>query len=266
MQKKAAYSLVVRRGMRFEIPLNGTAWTYIGATGATEGILYQNRKYEASKVFFVFDPVVVGEYLLEFNRQDVLLDDIETVFVRVIVDPEDGSSATDPSGAASAPIAGSSPVPGSSAATSPAPDSPKPADATPSAKVANAAAPLPAVGVASPAPPPGQLGQGQTAVSSTDDVNALDAAALLKKAQKDLDAGKLDTAQEALDAYGSRYPQGDEYLYWAARFYESPGPQRDILKARGLYAQLMQDFPESPRYDAADAKIEYIDRHYLQIR
>lgn len=256
MEKKAAYSLIVKKGMRFEIPLNGTAWTYIGASGAAEGILYQNRKYEASKVFFAFDPVIVGEYLLEFTRQDVLLDDIETIFVRVIVDPENGDA-----------LASRSPAPASAQAIT---ATSSPANGIPSASAASIA-PVSSLGsdslsTLSTANPP--LADGKTSVpgSQAEGVDALDGLALLKKIQKDLDSGAMDSAQAALESYRSRFPMGDEYLYWAARYYESVGPQRDILKSRALYAQLMEEYPESPRYDAADARIEYIDRRYLEIR
>jgi hypothetical protein len=256
MQKKAAYSLIVKKGMRFEIPLNGTAWTYIGASGAAEGILYLNRKYEASKVFFAFDPVIVGEYLLEFTRQDVLLDDIETIFVRVIVDPENGEA-----------LASRSPVPASASGIT---ASSSPANGNPPGSAASA---LPAfspqpdsLSILSAASTPFTDGKNAVPGSAAVGVDALDGPALLKKIQKDLDASAMDSAQAALESYRSRFPLGEEYLYWSARYYESPGPQRDILKSRALYVQLMEQYPESSRYDAADARIEYIDRRYLEIR
>lgn len=244
MQKKAAYSLIVPRGKRFDIPMQGTAWTYIGSSGEAEGILYQGRKREASKVVFAFDPVVPGEYLLEFTRQDTLLDEIETVFVRVIVEPEEGPVST-PEAAAS------SNRPDTAWGASPT--SPPSTSDFPSAAAASS---LPSSASSAPS----------SSIAAARDFSAYDGPALLSQAGKDIDSGKAEDAFAALESYKARYGMGDEYLYWSAKAVELPGPRRDILKARALYVQLLEEYPESPRYDAADARIEYIDRRYLEIR
>jgi hypothetical protein len=230
MKKKAAYSLIVQVGQRFEIPMSGTAWTYIGARGSNdEGIRYETRRYEASRVFFAYDPRLEGEYLLEFVRQDLLIDEAETLYVRILVEPKDGSEAN------------------------PSPQAGLKASASPHGQAAT------------PGPAPSSAAEATPAPAPSDDLSLLDGAALLAKAGKDLE-GSPDKAQAALSEYLSRYQENDEWLWLAARAYEAPGPKRDILLSRKYYARIRDGYPESKYSGQAEAKVEYIDRRYLEIR
>ncbi|MGA2765702.1 MAG: outer membrane protein assembly factor BamD [Spirochaetia bacterium] len=75
----------------------------------------------------------------------------------------------------------------------------------------------------------------------------------------------IDLATE----YLSRYPDGkwrDEADYLLARLLEADSQFRDIARARGTYKEILDRFPESAFAADAKRRIEYIDRHFFQVR
>jgi hypothetical protein len=75
----------------------------------------------------------------------------------------------------------------------------------------------------------------------------------------------LDLAGE----YVKRFPDGawrDEADYLSAQLLEADSPVRDIARARDLYAGILSGHPESAFADAARQRLQYIDRHFIQVR
>jgi tetratricopeptide (TPR) repeat protein len=75
----------------------------------------------------------------------------------------------------------------------------------------------------------------------------------------------LDLAGE----YVKRFPQGawrDEADYLSAQLLEADSPFRDIARARELYAGILSSRAESAFADAARQRLQYIDRHFFQVR
>ena len=75
----------------------------------------------------------------------------------------------------------------------------------------------------------------------------------------------LDLAGE----YVRRFPDGswrDEADYLSAQLLEADSQFRDIARARDLYSGILSDHPESTFADAARQRVQYIDRHFYQVR
>jgi tetratricopeptide (TPR) repeat protein len=75
----------------------------------------------------------------------------------------------------------------------------------------------------------------------------------------------LDLAVE----YLARFPEGgwrDEADFLSAQMLEADSQFRDIARARELYSTILTNHPESAFADAARLRIQYIDRHYIQVR
>jgi len=89
-------------------------------------------------------------------------------------------------------------------------------------------------------------------------------AARLEKEKQEVGLG-IDLASE----YLSRYPEGtwrDEADYLLAQMLELDSPFRDIARARVTYREILDLYPESLFASRARDRIEYIDRHFFQIR
>jgi len=81
------------------------------------------------------------------------------------------------------------------------------------------------------------------------------------------DAGRTDSALAVLDTFLERYPSGsDEALWLYGRFLEANGPNKDIKSALAFYKRLVQEYPQSLRYDEARKRVAYLERYYFDIR
>jgi hypothetical protein len=233
-------------GTRFELPFDGTGWTYLGEQTNKEGIAYDSRRFEDTSLVFILNPVKAGEYALRFQRQDSLrgLSYEELVGVTVAPKPASMSSAA---------------LLSSGASTAPA--SPAAAPARPAVVSAGAAAtPL---GSSSSAAPAAAL----PAQPLVDPASLATPEAALAAARSELGANRVQSALVALDRLYALSPEGtDEAAILYARALEKSGPQKDIKRAYSYYKKLRDDYPESAFWDEAAARCSYIERHYFDIR
>jgi len=58
----------------------------------------------------------------------------------------------------------------------------------------------------------------------------------------------------------------DKLLYRLARYWEKPGPGRDLHNALEAYKKLQRGFPQSEFYFLASERITYMEQHYFLIR
>ncbi|MFW6380661.1 MAG: hypothetical protein ACOC0Y_01345, partial [Spirochaetota bacterium] len=58
----------------------------------------------------------------------------------------------------------------------------------------------------------------------------------------------------------------DERLFRLARFLERPGPERDMHAASALYSVIVDERPLSSYWDESRARLEYLSRHYFEVR
>ena len=86
----------------------------------------------------------------------------------------------------------------------------------------------------------------------------------MEKARADIGMS-LDLAAE----YVKRFPDGtwrDEADYLSAQLLEADSQFRDIARARALYEGIVTGRPESVFAAAARRRLEYIDRHFIEVR
>jgi hypothetical protein len=286
-------SLSAVEGSLFEIPFEGTGWTYLGEESNKAGIAYDSRRLTASSLVFVLNPQKAGDYLLRFQRQDSLrgLSYEELVAVAVAPRASPGaaamgatSSAASGASGASAPIAPNA----SSSAVAPSGPAAQPG-AVPATAPSGAAATLPSTPNIAAAPKPaavpaaasaGASGAAPSAVATSTSPTAPSAAppvlpasalatpeAALVQARAELAAGHAQEALAALDRLMALAPAGmDEAFMLYARALESNGPQKDIKRAYAYYIKVRDEYPESPFWEDASARASYIERHYFDIR
>jgi|GEM_PF-2694928 len=303
-KKPPARTVAAVEGVRFEIPFEGTGWTYLGDQANKQGVAYDSRRFEDTNLVFVLNPVKAGEYMLRFQRQDSLRGISYEELVAVSVAPK---PAAQPLGTALAPDGVGSPaasanltIPGSvSPGSSPAsPQGGPSSSAAPAASFAGASAPAaqasspsasgarsaaslgaasnlgasPAAGLASAAPgAPGAGGAagsaGTAAPGGFDPSGLATPEAALVTARAELIAGRVGNALLALDRFAALAPDGsDEAYILYARALEKNGPQKDIRRSYSFYKKLRDDYPESQFWDEASARCSYIERHYFDIR
>lgn len=83
------------------------------------------------------------------------------------------------------------------------------------------------------------------------------------------DQGQVGVGLSLAAEYLSRYPAGawrDEAAFIAAGFLEADSPFRDIARARDLYRQIVALDPVSDFAAASQARLQYIERHFYQVR
>jgi len=96
-----------------------------------------------------------------------------------------------------------------------------------------------------------------------------EAAALLGVARQRAEAhdvaGAIDLYQQFLKEY---QPDGlaDRAYFELGRLYESNSSERNMRKSLGNYRMVTDNYPLSPYWDAARERIEYLNRHFFQIR
>ncbi|MFW5684904.1 MAG: hypothetical protein ACOC1I_08630, partial [Spirochaetota bacterium] len=62
------------------------------------------------------------------------------------------------------------------------------------------------------------------------------------------------------------FASGDETLYELARFLERPGDQRDLRRSAAIYEHIVDDRPLSARWDDSRERLEFLQRHYFDVR
>jgi len=90
---------------------------------------------------------------------------------------------------------------------------------------------------------------------------------ILKRAQDAFNGGKAAEAIALLDQYNEFYPGGNDELYWFyGQFYEANTPSRNILLSLDYYRRLVDEYPQSKRYNDARRRISYLERFYINIQ
>ena len=123
------------------------------------------------------------------------------------------------------------------------------------------------------------LAVGQTAPV---DAGVLEMAVDALRIAGELDQERLLNAAETADVGGhfvaaiayygeltelsSRMDGLDGIYFRLAQILEKPGPSRDLRRARSLYQSVTEEYPLSRYWDESAAQIEYLNRHYFEIR
>jgi hypothetical protein len=281
------FSRVVRAtvGQLVEVPFRGTGWVYLGELGARPGIVYSSRRLDPDGQSFVFRVETSGTYGLRFYKQDFIQDYILNDYVQVIAgEPPEAAAmgwfnpAIDrgrvvaeprwPSALEEAEIIGREFGAGSNAqgpAATPGSGSNAQGPALPVVSD-DGVVPVQAVSAIpqGAAEPRDQMVPG-TASSPVDE--NLPPGEYLDRAQQEYEAGRVATALAILDQFREHYPSGSDEAWWLyGQFYEASGPSRDVRTALDYYRRLVQEYPQSRRYDEARRRIAYLERYYINIR
>jgi len=289
-------------GQLVEIPYQGAGWVYLGEVAGKKGLAYDSRRLDPDGQTFVFRCEAPGTYTVKFFKQDFIKDYIINDYVEVVVgeSPMPSSSVT---GAFSLPVDRGRvvanprwPTPVSTAAanpaapvTAPAPTGATSAASTPLSATAGsggsassagtataAAAPTAAPAAVAPASSAGggntqtspspaaasQSGSTEPAVESLSQPEDF-----INLAKKEITAGQYTAALSTLQAFTAKYPAGSDEAWWLyGQILEAKGPQRDIKGALAYYRRLVNEYPQSQRYDEAQQRIAYLERFYFDIR
>ncbi|MDR0302417.1 MAG: hypothetical protein LBI04_08935 [Treponema sp.] len=90
---------------------------------------------------------------------------------------------------------------------------------------------------------------------------------ILKKAQETFDEGNTGAAIALLDQFMEYYPNGSDEIYWLyGQFYEANTPYRNIKLSLDYYRRLVNEYPQSRRYNDARRRIAYLERFYINIQ
>jgi hypothetical protein len=261
-----AYSRTVAAhiGQLVEIPFRGPGWVYLGELGSRRGVYYDSRRLDAEGMSFIFRADDEGTYSLKFNRQDFLRDIVINDYVKVVVEqpPEFTGGAWNAVAASPDRVTALPrwPLPAEPAAQQPAAQTPPPASIPePSASTETSASSAPQPAAPAPSDNSASPARNSSEPSLPEDY--------LKLAKEQYDAGNIGASLSALDQFRAAYPGGSDEAYWLyAQALEANGPNRDIRLALDYYKRLVNEYPQSLRYDAAQRRIAYLEKFYFNIR
>jgi hypothetical protein len=90
---------------------------------------------------------------------------------------------------------------------------------------------------------------------------------MLQKARENFDGGNISAAITLLDQFMTDYPGGSDEAYWQlGQYYEANSPSRNILLSLDYYRRLVNEYPQSTRFNDARRRIAYLERYYINIQ
>lgn len=278
-----ARSIAVELGARIEIPFEGTGWTYLGERDGKEGILYESRRYEAPGLVFVLNPVRQGDFILRFQKQDLMRGTTNEELVAVKVGPKAPAPASGTAaghgGDTTEAIGGQTPtaptvlVPSASTSAGSGITAPLASPPVSSSSGAGGGSSMATAG-----PQPGVAGTGTVGTKTVPAAQAVSPSAfasglptapasLVAAARGELSAGRIQNCLAVLDRYMDLHPEGmDEVFFLYGVALEQNGPTKDVKRAYAYYKRIRDDYPQSQLWDQASERMSYIERHYFSIR
>ncbi|MDR2303478.1 MAG: hypothetical protein LBE10_02690 [Treponema sp.] len=257
------YSRIVRAtaGQLVEVPFRGTGWVYLGELASRSGIRYDSRRLDPEGQSFIFRAESPGTYGLKFYRQDFIRDYIVNDHVQVIVgEPPQGSGRSE---ALDRGRVVANPRWPESDSTSTGIKTAVPAAEAPPVNEIVPAAPVPVE--RRPELSTAEAGNGGSERAGIP-LNA-GPEELISRAQEEFEAGKTASAIAVLDEFYRRYPPGTDETWWLyGQFYEANSPVRDIKRSVECYRKLVNEYPQSRRYNDAKRRIAYLERYYFNIQ
>ncbi|MDR1047592.1 MAG: hypothetical protein LBL64_07440 [Treponema sp.] len=262
------YSRIVRAtaGQLVEVPFRGTGWVYLGELAGRSGISYDSRRLDPEGQSFIFRAEKPGTYGLKFYRQDFIRDYIVHDHVQVIVgEPPRGGG---PSEALDRGRAVANPRWPEIDSTSTGVKTASPSAEAPPVDEAVPAAPVPATPVPAERQPELSAAEAGNGESEGPGIPLnVGPEQLISRAREEFEAGKTVSAIAALDEFYRRYPPGTDETWWLyGQFYEANSPARDIKRSVECYRKLVNEYPQSRRYNDAKRRIAYLERYYFNIQ
>jgi len=89
----------------------------------------------------------------------------------------------------------------------------------------------------------------------------------VKKAQENFEAANAAQAIALLEQFVEDHPGGSDEVYWRlGQYYEANTSSRNILLSRDYYRRLVNEYPQSSRFNDARRRIAYLERFYINIQ
>lgn len=298
--------IYARVGDDVQVGLDGAGFLFLGFPDRSpdgDGMSFKGKDTRDGKTWFTFKAVKLGTYDLDFLRQDNTsgTSSKETVRVHVVSDA-DFTAAVSP-GPGQAPAASEPGDPAFAdklaslgqydAAIAELLKGYRDGNPDLNGRIAllymrtgsyDAAAKYFTKNLASPSPygDAAVIGLTRVAIAQKDQPGFL---SLLKKLLQSKDPGLEETLISAVrfetergeaglgmdlaTEYAKRYPDGawiDEADFILAQLLETSEQFRDITRARQIYSDLLREHPESAFAGRARDRVEYINRHFFQVR
>jgi hypothetical protein len=90
---------------------------------------------------------------------------------------------------------------------------------------------------------------------------------LLQKAKESFEGGNIAAAIALLEQFKTDYPGGSDEAFWQlGQYYEANSPSRNILLSLDNYRRLVNEYPQSGRFNDARRRIAYLERYYINIQ
>jgi len=120
-------------------------------------------------------------------------------------------------------------------------------------------------------PPPAQTtpvtAAAQSEAPSAEKQERLAPEVIMQKARESFDGGNIAAAIALLDQFMADYPGGSDEVYWLlGQYYEANSPSRNILLSLDYYRRLVNEYPQSRRFNDARRRIAYLERYYINIQ
>lgn len=270
-------------GQRLRLDYPGEGWVYLGESTAQKGIKYQQRKLQNGITVFNFNTENKGSYLLNFSRFDAFSDNF--IADSVLVEVEDSIQklnnvvkAPDFKGTLTGAdsIAAEPAVPQNSRMTvNPNLENKKAETAAnektetvKTAEAVNTEAEIPkkTVGkspVISDSPDVLIAMETETKETKPQEPSAEES---LESIRKSIASGNASEALNNLNSFFQNYSvRADEAWFLRGQAYELNGKEKNIKLALDAYQTVVKAYPDSARWDEADARIRYIKKFYVNI-
>ena len=270
--EKPSRSVTVKNSQYLDVIYPGSGWIYLGEKDANDLMRYYGRKVspDGEETKFTLKATKSGSTVLHFYKNDALagkfIEDYLAVSVSTETERDTHVSAPNyadyvPKGQRGKTLPAEEAAPKATEAVT---ERPAQAESKSSPKVVASSSTGTSIerssGSASQIQEQRPASQNQAANVAAGD--------LLKKAQQEYDAKQYAECLATIQEFYKNADESkmDQALYLEARALEAPSPSRNIKSALHTYQTLVNRYPQSSLWEAANNRITYIQRMYIDIR
>jgi len=270
--EKPSRSVTVKNSQYLDVIYPGSGWIYLGEKDANDLMRYYGRKVspDGEETKFTLKATKSGSTVLHFYKNDALagkfIEDYLAVSVSTETERDTHVSAPNyadyvPKGQRGKNLPAEEAAPKATEAVT---ERPAQAESKSSPKIVASSSTGTSIerssGSASQIQEQRPASQNQAANVAAGD--------LLKKAQQEYDAKQYAECLATIQEFYRNADESkmDQALYLEARALEAPSPSRNIKSALHTYQTLVNRYPQSSLWEAANNRITYIQRMYIDIR
>ena len=268
--EKPSRSVTVKNSQYLDVIYPGSGWIYLGEKDANDLMRYYGRKVspDGEETKFTLKATKSGSTVLHFYKNDALagkfIEDYLAVSVSTETERDTHVSAPNyadyvPKGQRGKNLPAEEAAPKATEAVT---ERPAQAESKSSPKIVASSSTGTSIERSS-----GSQIQEQRPASQNQAANVA-AGDLLKKAQQEYDAKQYAECLATIQEFYKNADESkmDQALYLEARALEAPSPSRNIKSALHTYQTLVNRYPQSSLWEAANNRITYIQRMYIDIR